>query len=87
MVFTEKMLFSLDQIHYNGTNQKLHATVVSCSDLPDTDLLGGKSDPFVRVFLMPGTHKELKTRVVKGNLNPVFNDEFSFVVSLIFLQW
>ena len=59
---------------------KLHITVVSCSDLPDTD---GKSDHFVRVFLVPGTHKELKTRVVKGNLNPVFNEEFSFVVSSI----
>ena len=33
---------------------------------------------------MPGTHKELKTRVVKGNLNPTFNDEFSFVVSSVF---
>ena len=56
---------------------------MSCSDLT----LGGKSDTFVRVFLIPGTHKELKTRVVKGDLNPVFNDEFSFEVSSIFLLW
>jgi len=70
------------KIHYNASNQKLHVTVVSCSDLMETDLTG-KSDPFVRVFLLPGTHKELKTRVVKGNLNPTFNDEFSFVLSPI----
>ena len=37
-------------------------------------------DPYVRVFLMPGTHNELKTKVMKNNLNPTFNDEFSFVV-------
>ena len=68
----------------------------------------GKVDPYVRVFLMPGTHNELKTKVkflaqnftfldkkillnffgphllqvMKNNLNPIFNDEFSFVVSL-----
>ena len=44
------------------------------------DLLGG-SDPFVRVYLMPGKHTELKTKVIKKELNPVYNDEFSFVVS------
>lgn len=45
-----------------------------------TGLLG-KLDAYVRVFLMPGTHMELKTKIVKNNLNPVYNDEFSFVVS------
>merc|ERR1719384_1093688 len=30
---------------------------------------------------MPGTHMELKTKIVKNNLNPVYNDEFSFVLS------
>ena len=49
------------------------------SNLP---LLAGKIDPYVRVFLMPGTHAELKTKVIKNELNPKFNDEFSFVVRL-----
>ena len=40
----------------------------------------GGSDPFVRVYLMPGTHTELKTKIVKNSVNPVYNDEFSFVV-------
>ena len=31
---------------------------------------------------MPGTHAELKTKVIKNELNPKFNDEFSFVVRL-----
>lgn len=48
----------------------------------DSFRIPGKVDPYVRVFLMPGTHNELKTKVMKNNLNPTFNDEFSFVVSL-----
>jgi len=65
---------------YEPKTQKLHATVVECKSLKKTDLIG-KSDPYVRVYLMPGTHMELKTKIVKNNLNPVYNDEFSFVLS------
>ena len=54
--------------------------MVECKDLKKTDLIG-KSDPYVRVYLMPGTHMELKTKIVKSSQNPVYNDEFSFVVS------
>ena len=72
--------FSIFQIRYETANQKLHVTVVQCQNLPKKDILGA-SDPFVRVFLMPGTHAELKTKVVKKELNPTYNDEFSFVVS------
>ena len=54
--------------------------MVKCKDLKKTDLIG-KSDPYVRVYLMPGTHMELKTKIVKSSQNPVYNDEFSFVVS------
>ena len=54
---------------------------MECKDLKKMDILG-KSDPFVRVFLMPGNHKELKTKVIKKNLNPLFNEVFKFVISL-----
>ena len=54
-------------------------TVVKCEALPKKDVFGA-SDPFVRVYLMPGTHTELKTKVVKNSANPLYNDEFSFVV-------
>merc|ERR1712127_434301 len=49
--------------------------------MKEKGIFGGKVDPYVRVFLMPGTHNELKTKVMKNNLNPTFNDEFSFVIS------
>ena len=64
---------STPQIRYDDGTQKLHVTVVKCEALP-------KKDPFVRVYLMPGTHTELKTKVVKNSANPLYNDEFSFVV-------
>ena len=71
------------QLRYDYTTKKLHATVVECRHLPKTELIG-KSDPYVRVYLMPGTHMELKTKIVKSSQNPVYNDEFSFVVSELF---
>ena len=55
---------------------------MECKDLKKMDILG-KSDPFVRVFLMPGNHKELKTKIIKKNLNPLFNEVFKFVVSYL----
>ena len=55
-------------------------TVVECKGLKKMDILG-KSDPFVRVFLMPGKHNEQKTKVIKRNINPVFDEDFKFLVS------
>ena len=55
--------------------------VAGCEGLKPMDRLTGKSDPFVRIYLMPGCHKEQKTRVIKRNLNPVFDEIFKFLVS------
>ena len=54
-------------------------TVVQCQNLPKKDR-NGFSDPFVRMFLMPGNFAELKTKVVKKELSPTFNEDFSFMV-------
>merc|ERR1711892_376056 len=69
------------RINYEEASQNLSITVVECKDLKKMDILG-KSDPFVRVYLMPGNHKELKTKVIKKNLNPLFNEVFKFVIPL-----
>ena len=50
-------------------------------DLKKGDLLGKGADAVVSVFLLPGNHKELKTKVIKGSANPVFNESFQFGVS------
>ena len=35
----------------------------------------GKSDPFVEVLLVPGKHVGMKTKVIRNNLNPVFDND------------
>merc|ERR1711892_384910 len=65
------------RINYEEASQNLSITVVECKELKKMDILG-KSDPFVRIYLMPGNHKELKTKVIKKNLNPLFNQVFNW---------
>merc|ERR1712129_534859 len=48
--------------------------VVSGHGLPSKDL-GGKSDPFVKIKI---GNKDFKTKVVKNNLDPIWNTTFSF---------
>ena len=55
--------------------------MVECKSLKKIDTFG-KSDPFVSILLVPGDHKEMKTKVVKKNLNPVFDEVFKCEVSL-----
>ena len=45
------------------------------------DILTGKADPYVQVHLLPGSHEVVKTKVVKKNYNPMFNETFTFPVS------
>lgn len=45
--------------------------------------LGGTSDPYVKVFLMPDKKKKFQTKVQRKSLNPVFNESFVFKVILI----
>ena len=58
--------------------------MVECKQLKKMDILG-KSDPFVQILLIPGKHVEMKTKVIKKNLNPVFDEIFKYVVSVLTL--
>ena len=42
--------------------------------------LGGSSDPYVCVYLLPDNKKKFETKVHRKTLNPVFNEAFKFVV-------
>ena len=42
----------------------------------------GKSDPFVKIYLMPGTHQEMKTKTIKKTLDPQFKEQFTFNVKI-----
>ena len=62
------------QIAYEAAFQRLSVTVLECKDLKNMDTFG-KSDPFVEVLMVPGKHVKMKTKVIKNNLNPVFDNE------------
>jgi Ca2+-dependent lipid-binding protein len=40
----------------------------------------GKSDPYLRIYMLPGRHMELKTKTKSNTLNPIYNETFSFTV-------
>uniref|UniRef100_A0A914Y9Y9 C2 domain-containing protein n=1 Tax=Panagrolaimus superbus TaxID=310955 RepID=A0A914Y9Y9_9BILA len=42
--------------------------------------LGGTSDPYVKLFLMPDKKKKFQTKVQRKSLNPVFNETFVFKI-------
>lgn len=59
---------------------QLTVVVISAEQLPAMDL-GGTSDPYVKVFLLPDKKKKFQTKVQRKSLNPVFNESFTFKVS------
>lgn len=44
--------------------------------------MGGTSDPYVKVYLLPDKKKKFETKVHRKTLNPVFNEQFTFKVLL-----
>ncbi|XP_026688151.1 synaptotagmin 1-like [Diaphorina citri] len=40
--------------------------------------MGGTSDPYVKVYLLPDKKKKFETKVHRKTLNPVFNETFVF---------
>lgn len=58
---------------------QLTVVVISAEQLPAMDL-GGTSDPYVKVYLLPDKKKKFQTKVQRKSLNPVFNESFTFKV-------
>ena len=42
--------------------------------------IGGSSDPYVKVYLLPEKNKKFETKVHRKTLEPVFNESFRFQV-------
>jgi Ca2+-dependent lipid-binding protein len=42
--------------------------------------MNGRSDPYVKLYLLPDKRKKFETKVFRNTLNPVFNEQFIFKV-------
>ena len=43
--------------------------------------VGGSSDPYVKLFLLPDKKKKFETKVHRKTLEPDFNETFTFKVT------
>uniref|UniRef100_A0A3Q1F3W1 C2 domain-containing protein n=1 Tax=Acanthochromis polyacanthus TaxID=80966 RepID=A0A3Q1F3W1_9TELE len=71
-----KLSFSL---RYDYEEQALVVRILKALDLPAKDFTG-TSDPYVKIYLLPERKKKFQTRVHRKNLNPMFDETFSFPV-------
>lgn len=62
---------------------KLIVGILQAQDLAAMDM-GGTSDPYVKIFLLPDKKKKYETKVQRKNLCPVFNETFIFKVPQAF---
>lgn len=78
------------QLEYDFNSNSLSVTVIQAEDLPALDM-GGTSDPYVKVYLLPDKKKKFETKVHRKTLSPVFNETFVFKVridsSYLFYQY
>ncbi|XP_070795987.1 synaptotagmin-2 [Pituophis catenifer annectens] len=71
-----KLQFSLD---YDFQANQLTVGILQAAELPALDI-GGTSDPYVKVFLLPDKKKKYETKVQKKTLNPTYNETFVFKI-------
>ncbi|XP_028159320.1 uncharacterized protein LOC114352064 isoform X1 [Ostrinia furnacalis] len=73
---------------YNYRLGALEVGVKRCRDLAPVDTKRNRSDPYVKVYLLPDKSKagKRKTKVKKNTLNPVFEETLSFVQPLASLS-
>lgn len=70
------------QLEYDFNSNSLSVTVIKAEELPALDM-GGTSDPYVKVYLLPDKKKKFETKVHRKTLNPEFNETFVFKVSRV----
>ncbi|XP_033214802.1 uncharacterized protein LOC117171527 isoform X2 [Belonocnema kinseyi] len=70
------------QYDYKQLTFEVHVT--QCRDLAPVDVKRNRSDPYVKVYLLPDKSKsgKRKTKVKKHTLNPVFDETLKFHMSL-----
>ncbi|XP_057663084.1 uncharacterized protein LOC130898064 isoform X2 [Diorhabda carinulata] len=71
-------------LQYNYKAGALEIQIKQCRDLAPVDIKRNRSDPYVKVYLLPDKSKsgKRKTKVKKHTLNPVFDECLKFHISL-----
>ncbi|XP_055355998.1 synaptotagmin-7-like isoform X2 [Paramacrobiotus metropolitanus] len=71
-------------LKYNVTAGELGVNVIKCKELRIQDIATHSSDPYVKIWLMFGGKKmeKKKTQIHMRDLNPVFNESFTFSVPM-----
>ncbi|XP_054715315.1 uncharacterized protein LOC129224791 [Uloborus diversus] len=69
-------------LNYNQKSQMMEVFVKQCRNLAAVDTRRNKSDPYVKVYLLPDKTKggKRKTKTKKSTLSPVFNELLRFPV-------
>ncbi|CAH2000143.1 unnamed protein product [Acanthoscelides obtectus] len=75
-------------LQYNYKASALEIQVRQCRDLAPVDTKRNRSDPYVKVYLLPDKSKsgKRKTKVKKHTLNPIFHECLKFHISLSELE-
>lgn len=74
-----RLQYSLD---YDFQTGQLLVGIVQAEGLAALDI-GGSSDPYVRVYLLPDKRRRQETRVHRQTLNPHFGETFAFKVPYV----
>ena len=70
----------LSKVEYDFNAGLLQVEIIQCKDLVAMDI-GGTSDPYVKIYLLPDKKRKQETKVHRKTLNPVFNETFKYEVS------
>ncbi|XP_055677916.1 uncharacterized protein LOC129786747 isoform X3 [Lutzomyia longipalpis] len=75
-------------MQYNYKQNALEIHIVQCKDLAAVDAKRNRSDPYVKVYLLPDKSKsgKRKTKVKKHTLNPFFDEVLKFHMSISSLE-
>ncbi|KAJ8664333.1 hypothetical protein QAD02_005995 [Eretmocerus hayati] len=75
-------------LQYDYKQQTFDVHVTQCRDLAPVDVKRNRSDPYVKVYLLPDKSKsgKRKTKVKKHTLNPAFDETLKFHTSLNSLE-
>jgi len=82
MVLTFNCFFATAELHVLLIMLLLQLSVgvIQGSELPAMDM-GGTSDPYIKVFVLPDKKQKFETKVQRKTLNPIFNETFVFKVN------